>query len=37
MIGFGDGNLKISLLLTILVFESSLNFNLSRVEHEKVL
>ena len=35
MIGFGDLNLKFQLILAISVIMSSLNFMLSRVEHEK--
>ena len=36
MTGFGDVNLKFTLILAILVFMSYLNFMLSKVEHEKV-
>ena len=35
MTGFGDLNLKMPLILAISVLISSLNFMLSRVEHEK--
>ena len=35
MTGFGDLNLKLSLILAISVLISSLNFMLSRDEHEK--
>ena len=35
MTGFGDLNLEFPLILAILLFMSSLNFMLRRVEHEK--
>ena len=35
MTGFGDLNLKFPLIMAISVFMSSLNFMLSRVEHEE--
>ena len=35
MIEFDDLNFKISLIVTILIFISNLNFMLSKVEHEK--
>ena len=35
MTGFAALNLKIPLFLAISIFMSSLNFRLSRVEHEK--
>ena len=35
MTGFDDLNLKLRLILAVLVFMSSLNLMLSRVEHEE--
>ena len=36
MTGFDDLNIRFPLILAISVFMSSLNFMLSKVEHEKV-